>query len=651
MFSLAQLGMPKELSVEEITRRAKTVIEIEHSNPEKAIERSWKIVKYVQKKHSRHRNSKLANAVSKVPFLPVTPKPQSCNIPWRETRTLVAPHAVFIPKWNSIIFSVCPVVDPPDQYSFGQDVLTLFGASPKPPVDLVVSHLLTLSEAAGSFNEEAMPFLSNAMKEVYIYLHSELRGKDIASDIEEKLREKEFIWQDNKFLKADQVVVQWGRDHYPFLCKLSSDNSKCKELFGHLGVKDEPSADDLVSILRKLSHQAEPDGYNCHIQSSETDIPVSDQVIDFIEEIVRRLSQLLKIKQIEPPEDLFLPDENCVMRPVKCLACDKVDTENEWVQALQVCSAEFEEGNLYFIHSSIPRDRAITLGAKPLLDTLLQGLEVEGFMAGLDYGQHEDLCDRLRSILCKYPADYSILNEFVQNADDAGATEILFVLDHRKFSKKKLFPSKHKKWQELQEMPALLVVNNSEFTENDIKGIAKLGRGGKRGSTDTIGRFGIGFNVAYHVTDCPSFVTFSKHGEPENFCVFDPTLSFANTTKVNPGKRWKINSKVTSDLPDQFQPYLLRCIPTPLPTELDKQHVVFRLPLTRSHYYSTFPGRTNETPHRLSSEVFSSHDVAKLFEDMARYARETLLFLNHVHKIAAVEIKEDGKLLHISPLA
>ena len=653
MFSLAQLGMPKELSVEEITRRAKTVIEIEHSNPEKAIERSWKIVEYVRKKHNRHRISKLADAVSRVPFLPVAPKPQSCKIPWWEARMLVAPHEVFIPKWNNIIFSVCPVVDPPDQYSFGQDVLTLFGTSPKPPVDLVVSHLLTLSEAAGSFNEEAMPFLSNAMKEVYNYLHSELRGKDIAADIEEKLREKEFIWQDNKFLKADQVVVQWGRDHYPFLCELSSDNSKCKELFGHLGVKDEPSADDLVSILRKIAHQAEPDGYNCHIQSSETDIPVSDQVIDFIEEIVKRLSQLLRIKQIEPPEDLFLPDENCVMRPVKCLACDKVDTENEWVQALQVCSAEFEEGNLYFIHSSIPRDRAITLGAKPLLDTLLQGLEVEGFMAGLDYGQHEDLCDRLRSILRKYPADYSILNEFVQNADDAGATEILFVLDHRKFSKKKLFPSKHKKWQELQEMPALLVVNNSEFTENDIIGIAKLGRGGKRGSTDTIGRFGIGFNVAYHVTDCPSFVTFSKHGEPENFCVFDPTLSFANTTKVNPGKRWKINSQVTSDLPDQFQPYLLRQIPTPLPTELDKQHVVFRLPLTRisdirSHYYSTFPGRmmaSNETPRRLSSKVFSSHDVAKLFEDMARYACETLLFLNHVHKIAAVEIKEDGKVV------
>ena len=181
MFSLAQLGMPKELSVEEITRRAKTVIEIEHSNPEKAIERSWKIVRYVQRKHNHHRNSKLANAVSKVPFLPVTPKPRSCKIPWWEARTLVAPHAVFIPKWNNIIFSVCPVVDPPDQYSFVQDVLTLFGASPKPPVDLVVSHLLTLSEAAGSFNEEAMSFLSNAMKEVYIFFALRITRKGYCS--------------------------------------------------------------------------------------------------------------------------------------------------------------------------------------------------------------------------------------------------------------------------------------------------------------------------------------------------------------------------------------------------------------------------------------------------------------------------------------
>ena len=61
-------------------------------------------------------------------------------------------------------------------------------------------------------------------------------------------------------------------------------------------------------------------------------------------------------------------------------------------------------------------------------------------------------------------------------------------------------------WKDLQG-PALLIWNDRGFSEKDLKGIQKLGLGSKRSSSETFGKYGIGFNVVYHLTDCPSFFT------------------------------------------------------------------------------------------------------------------------------------------------
>ena len=657
MLGLRQLGMPVELSVEEIQGRARTVVEI--PNKAKALKRAWSIVSYVQSKRYSINKHNLSSAVGGVCFLPVDCKPQNCQIAWWEGKRLVEPKSIFTPQWNNLVFSVCPVVAPPDEYKLNPDIFPLFGASEELPLSLVISHLLTLSEASVSFDEGAIEYVSKAVKETYKFLHMKLQyiPEHSVVDVKKRIAQKGFIWQGNKFLRADQVVMVWNKDQYPYLCALSSENHEFKEFFSKLGVKEQPSAESLADILRQIAGTTGLDTGELTMPV-ESDRKISHNTIDFIEEVVKKLSQLVEMDKNKLPQQLYLPDEYGVMRPVEHLACDKVS--DNWVQSLDLFASQAKDGTLHFLNENIPRNRAIKLGVKPLLDTLLQGLEDNEFMRGIDYGQHEDLCDRLRSILSKYPSDHSILNEFVQNADDAHATEIVFILDHRKFPSDKLFPSRHQKWKDLQETPALLIVNNSKFTEEDIQGIAKLGRGGKQNASDTIGRFGIGFNVAYHVTDCPSFVTFSEKGEPENFCVFDPTCSFANTTKHFPGKRWKIScSKVVTDLPDQFQPYLLNDVET-LMEDLDKAHVVFRLPLTRkpvsmsksSYESSPFPYRThpgvlhfNQQKQTRLGTTFTTHKLKQLFVDMESYARETLLFLNHVQKISAVEITESGQVV------
>ena len=683
MISLSQLGMVRQLSVEDIKDRAHTVKKIQGS--ERAAKRAWTLLQYIQKQYiPRHtyavsKNKELCEILSTIPFLPVVPKPSKLNVPRCEADLLVTPQSVCTPDCNNLVFSKRPVVEQPHEYQLRTNVLALIGSSQNPPLEEVISHLLCLSQNSKCFDEDTLPFIAEVTDEIYKYLQRKLvmfpsdseLEKDIA--MTKKLQGSEFIWQDNKFLKTDQVVLKWDRNCYPYLCELSSANKKYQKLFELLGIKVEPSLEELAHILRRIAGiHPTPETTDPKSMLADTDTKITEPVLNFIEEIVKKMSGLIKAKKIDPPPPhLYLPDDTCVMRPVKQLACDKPqNAKDDRTHSLEMFKSQFEDGVCHFIHPSIARERAITLGVKPLLDALLQGIEDDNFMKGIDYGQYENLCDRLQSILRKYPTDCSILNEFIQNADDAQATEIVFVLDHRKFPQDKIFQPGHKNWKALQHTPALCILNNRKFSEDDIIGLSQLGRGGKRDSSDAIGRFGIGFSVAYHVTDCPSFVSFSEAGEPENYCAFDPTCRFVpNTNKLSPGKRWILNPGVVTDMSDQFQPYLIEELskhtPNSLLGELNKGYVVFRLPLTRQqsthdttasyapHYgygprVTSYEGKTrtsyvSKTRTPLSHATFDIHKVSRLLEQMKEYAGDTLLFLNHVKKMSAFEIKENGK--------
>ena len=86
-----------------------------------------------------------------------------------------------------------------------------------------------------------------------------------------------------------------------------------------------------------------------------------------------------------------------------------------------------------------------------------------------DFGQKADLCVRIREILRNYPEGSSILKELIQNADDAGATEISFVLDLRKHKKQHLWSKNMASFQG----DSLLAFNNSIFTKTDFQSIQR----------------------------------------------------------------------------------------------------------------------------------------------------------------------------------
>ena len=88
--------------------------------------------------------------------------------------------------------------------------------------------------------------------------------------------------------------------------------------------------------------------------------------------------------------------------------------------------------------------------------------------------------------------------ELIQNADDAGATEVQFLLDARPdaYGRETLINPGLARFQG----PALYAQNDAVFKDSDWDSIQTLHRSVKEKDPMKVGRFGIGFNSVYHLT-------------------------------------------------------------------------------------------------------------------------------------------------------
>ena len=103
--------------------------------------------------------------------------------------------------------------------------------------------------------------------------------------------------------------------------------------------------------------------------------------------------------------------------------------------------------------------------------------------------QSQPLTTLLRLICESYPPN-TCLRELLQNADDAGATEIEYILDTNTYVAEPLL---HEALAEYQG-PALLARNNSVFTDEDLASLSAVGDSRKRHDAESTGKFGQGFN-------------------------------------------------------------------------------------------------------------------------------------------------------------
>ncbi|HEY9709796.1 MAG TPA: hypothetical protein V6D48_16435, partial [Oculatellaceae cyanobacterium] len=239
-------------------------------------------------------------------------------------------------------------------------------------------------------------------------------------------------------------------------------------------------------------------------------------------------------------------------------------------------------------------------------------------VGGKSFYQSEPLIARLRGIIRDYPEGVGILKELIQNADDARATRVEITLDWRTHKANQL-PSSSM----VQLMgPAMLVYNNQVFTDRDMMSIRSLGQSEKAQDLQKTGRFGVGFNAIYHVTDYPSFIS------RRSLIFFDPHGSaIPGTSRQEPGREWSFaEAGWWEAYPDFMKVYEAGGLPFGVE---DFQGTIFRLPLrTEAHAKNS----------EIRKQAFSETNVRELLQELIQSGEELLLFLKSVQEIRVYEI-------------
>ncbi|XP_047671184.1 sacsin-like [Tachysurus fulvidraco] len=229
--------------------------------------------------------------------------------------------------------------------------------------------------------------------------------------------------------------------------------------------------------------------------------------------------------------------------------------------------------------------------------------------------------DYLKEILRRYPDGGQILKELIQNADDARASKTIFIHDKRRYGTESVWSQELGTYQG----PALYAFNDADFTEKDWEGIQRAGRSIKYDDPTKVGRFGIGFNSVYHVTDLP-WVLSSKH-----LAVFDPQQLMFDDERE--GYRWSLNDeedkKRLLEFTDQFKPF------QDIVNLVCENACAWQKIINEGYFKGTlfrFPLRHEAS--EISDNLYDSKKANQLFDSFIPNADISVLFLRSVSSIS-----------------
>ena len=237
-------------------------------------------------------------------------------------------------------------------------------------------------------------------------------------------------------------------------------------------------------------------------------------------------------------------------------------------------------------------------------------------MAWHDFGQTVSLTSRIRELLLLYPEGTSIFKELIQNADDARASSISLCLDHRIHGTSSLAFTELAQFQG----PSLLVHNDAMFSEADFDSIRHIGDSLKRGQAGKTGKYGLGFNSCYHLTEIPTFISGNY------LCMFDPAAKFLpGTGSGNPGKRIDfVSANFATTFPDSAAP--LQAFGCDMAHSFNG--TLFRFAL-RTEEMAAVSG--------ISKQVYSVASMQELLKDLEGEAHLLLLFLKSIETLKIYE--------------
>ncbi|XP_072541474.1 sacsin [Salminus brasiliensis] len=581
---LSGLGMLSDtLTLEEVVERAKRISGIWAEDKMKA-QKCLQCLFDCMKECSRDASSPHWETLKHISFLPAV----AFDLDNKVMTRLKEPSEVYSQRHYNLVNMTEFTVDHSNLHiQTDHPVLATLGVDRSPPVETVLKQLKEAHSRSNSFIKSVLLDVANRC---YDYLNKYLIDEGDSAAIIDHAESIPFVFIEDHFVTVRSVAKSREFEEKPYLYVLPAIFSRFENLWTCVGIKSQFTTEQFVAVLEEMSTSPGP------LSASDLHICISIITKGLYE------SKDGKVK------NCLLPDEDGVLTVSSKLKYN----DSPWMPV---------QAGVKLCHKLIPRSVACHFAVETTRHHTLNNYEDEEFsLFAEQFGQHEKLTVRIKNIIEAYPSKKDILKELIQNADDAEATEIHFIWDKRKHKTEKTFGEK---WERLQG-PALCVYNNKEFSDEDLTGIQQLGEGGKHGTLGRTGKYGLGFNSVYHLTDCPSILTGDKY-----LCISDPNLQYVESGTKKRGCKYSMDETFKKSFKDVYQTFL--------PDKFVLQSgTMFRLPL-----------RTEAMAEdsEISGHVVTDYDMITFKQALVEDPEGLILFLKHITKIQFHVINTDGKMI------
>jgi len=598
--TLVRLGMlVNEIGWDDVVERCESLAEVWTENCQIGTSRQHALLLFIDQLLLRTSTSecdRFRETLINTKLCSVLGKPVDFPLLWageEHADELMCASDMFTVDCQYFVCSTCCIVD---ESSFSTQVRIFLHLDTNRPS---LQHVMTQLEHCliadlRNMTVHQYEHLEHCMHAIYSYLQEQFSADESLIDpIRDVLAGRPCILLDRELVKPDVVATDIPRSCAPYLYALPPGlRNKYPLLMSAVGVRSTFNAGDYMAAVNDLS-------------TKNNGKSLSQQDLDLAVKLTKQLNSTMKQSSLTSAEverehgPIMIPNANGCM----CSASSLCYNDCAWLTDTSLVS---------FAHAKITYRMSSCLGVRTKREEALRR-----YSRGIPFGQKERLTNSLRRLLDSYPFDHEILKELIQNADDAGATQVHFVIDVRQHSDRRVFESS---WRPLQG-PALCVFNDQPFRDADLEGIQSFGEGSKTADPAATGQYGVGFSSIYHLTDAPLLLTSGADGN-KMLCVFDPMCQYVpGATATEPGMRYDDVDSLRKAFPDVFTCFMEE--------QFSTSGTMFRFPL-----------RSQEMAEKsaISKKVIKAADVSGLLEKLKQELFEILLFMNHVEQISISEV-------------
>ncbi|EAL73013.1 hypothetical protein DDB_G0268848 [Dictyostelium discoideum AX4] len=378
--------------------------------------------------------------------------------------------------------------------------------------DNIIQHLINLN--AMEFNDETSFNPNEVFDNTYKRIDSLIFTNSILNDEQKKkISQIQLIWLDGQLVPKENIFYNSPNPNLDFEPYFFFTKPKQDHLFKFLKLKDKPDLNDFIRLIKSIQDTYDKDSSNS--------IDLFELVIFSLQNSALNKELLLNSKiKLPTTDNQFIEFEKVIYVDHSCLPQEFIDLGHS------------------ALHNKISENTASKLNITKLSQLIQSQVAFDN-----SFGQKEELVDRLKQILHDYKVEV-FLNEMVQNAHDAGSTEVKLILDCNSLKQQflKENPEISTVCKDLSSYfeSSLLFYNNSVFTEKDIKNVQVMSASIKKQDEKCIGQHGLGINSMYSFSDCPCILS------GEYLMIFDPFVThIGQSINYSHGAKYKISQYKT----------------------------------------------------------------------------------------------------------